>query len=129
MGTTNRTGVSRRSLLGGMAASVLTGLAAASSRPSAAAAEAPAETPAEALTGQNRRAPNILLILLDDLGRGELGSYGQQVIRTPVLDGLAAEGARFTQAYATPSCAPTRASLLTGLHTGHAPVKSNADAA
>lgn len=128
MSTTNQTGVSRRSLLGGMAATALTGLAAASSWPSAAAAEAPAEAPGGALTGQNRRAPNILLILLDDLGRGELGSYGQQVIRTPVLDGLAAEGARFTQAYATPSCAPTRASLLTGLHTGHAPVRSNRDA-
>ncbi len=72
--------------------------------------------------------PNFLLVILDDLGRGEVGAYGQQVLRTPVLDALAAEGMRFDQAYATPTCAPTRCALLTGLHTGHARVKSNTDA-
>ena len=66
--------------------------------------------------------------MVDDLGWGEVGAYGQRTIRTPVLDALAAEGVRFTEAYATPTCAPTRASLFTGLHTGHARVKSNADA-
>ncbi len=72
--------------------------------------------------------PNIVLVVVDDLGWGEVGAYGQRTIRTPVLDALAAEGVRFTEAYATPTCAPTRASLFTGLHTGHARVKSNADA-
>ncbi|NYV74833.1 arylsulfatase [Streptomyces sp. UH6] len=126
MSTDNRPGVSRRALFAGAAASVVAAVAGATAatRPAAAVAE----EPGTADTGRGGRAPNILLILLDDLGRGELGSYGQQVIRTPVLDGLAARGARFTQAYATPSCAPTRASLLTGLHTGHATVKSNGDA-
>lgn len=72
--------------------------------------------------------PNILLVMLDDLGWGELGSYGQQVIQTPVLDGLAAQGVRFDQAYTTPTCAPTRCSLMTGRHIGHTQVRSNADA-
>jgi arylsulfatase A len=70
--------------------------------------------------------PNIVLILADDLGYGHLGSYGQQKIRTPNLDRLAAEGLRLTQAYAGSTvCAPSRASLLTGLHTGHAPIRGN----
>ncbi|MFW6689480.1 sulfatase-like hydrolase/transferase [Streptomyces sp. MAR4 CNX-425] len=70
--------------------------------------------------------PNIVLIVADDLGYGELGSYGQQVIHTPHLDRLAAEGMRFTAAYASaPVCAPSRASLLTGLHSGHARVREN----
>ena len=69
--------------------------------------------------------PSFLVVLVDDLGRGEVGVYGQDRIETPVLDRLAEEGVRFTQAYATPTCAPTRASLLTGLHPGHARVQSN----
>jgi arylsulfatase A-like enzyme len=127
MSTLPRPGVSRRALLTGAAASVVAALATATAvaRPAGAVTEAPAGADTAAA---GRRAPNVLLILLDDLGRGELGSYGQQTIRTPVLDGLAAQGARFTQAYAAPSCAPTRASLLTGLHTGHATVKANSDA-
>ena len=70
--------------------------------------------------------PNVILILADDLGWGELGSYGQTRIRTPVLDRLAAEGMRFTQHYSgSPVCAPSRDVLLTGLHSGHAYIRDN----
>jgi len=70
--------------------------------------------------------PNFIFILADDLGYGELGTYGQQHIRTPHLDQLAADGMRFTQHYSgSPVCAPSRATLLTGLHTGHAQVRDN----
>jgi arylsulfatase A len=70
--------------------------------------------------------PNIIYILADDLGYGELGSYGQEKIRTPHLDQLAAEGMRFTQHYSgSPVCAPSRATLLTGYHTGHGQVRDN----
>jgi arylsulfatase len=70
--------------------------------------------------------PNIVLIVADDLGYGELGSYGQKRIRTPTLDRLAEEGMRFTRHYSgSPVCAPSRATLLTGLHTGHAVVRDN----
>jgi arylsulfatase A-like enzyme len=76
--------------------------------------------------GTGRRPPNVVLVLADDLGHGELGSYGQRLIRTPRMDQLAAEGLRFTQAYApAPVCAPSRCSLLTGLHSGHATVRTN----
>ena len=72
------------------------------------------------------RPPNIVFILADDLGYGELGSYGQDKIRTPRLDALAAEGMRFTQHYSgSPVCAPSRCVLLTGLHTGHAYIRDN----
>jgi arylsulfatase A-like enzyme len=70
--------------------------------------------------------PNIIFILADDLGYGHLGSYGQTRIRTPRLDRMAAEGMRFTQAYAASTvCAPSRASLMTGLHQGHATIRGN----
>jgi arylsulfatase A-like enzyme len=70
--------------------------------------------------------PNIVFILADDLGYGELGSYGQRRIRTPRLDRMAAEGMRFTQFYSGSTvCAPSRGTLLTGLHTGHAHVRDN----
>ncbi|MGY0020229.1 sulfatase-like hydrolase/transferase [Streptomyces sp. cg35] len=72
------------------------------------------------------RVPNIVVILADDLGQGELGAYGQRQIATPRLDELAARGLRFTQAYAAAAvCAPSRCSLLTGLHGGHAAVREN----
>lgn len=72
------------------------------------------------------RPPNIVLIVADDLGWGELGCYGQEKIRTPRIDALAREGLRFTQFYAgAPVCAPSRCTLLTGLHTGHAFVRDN----
>jgi arylsulfatase A-like enzyme len=71
--------------------------------------------------------PNIILILADDLGYGELGCYGQKLIATPVLDRMAAEGMRFTQFYAgSPVCAPSRSVLMTGQHTGHTRVRGNA---
>ncbi|MCB9273086.1 MAG: arylsulfatase [Lewinellaceae bacterium] len=70
--------------------------------------------------------PNIILILADDLGYGELGSYGQKVIETPHIDALASSGLRFTQFYsAAPVCAPARCMLLTGLHSGHAYIRGN----
>lgn len=77
-------------------------------------------------TGSNTPPPNIVFILADDLGWGELGCYGQQKIKTPNIDRLAAQGVRFTQAYsAAPVCAPARASLMTGLHLGHSPIRGN----
>jgi arylsulfatase A-like enzyme len=70
--------------------------------------------------------PNVIFVLADDLGWAELGSYGQQKIRTPALDRLAAEGMRFTQHYAGNAvCAPSRAVLLTGRHPGHNPIRDN----
>jgi arylsulfatase A-like enzyme len=80
---------------------------------------------AAAPTAPPQRA-NVLFILADDLGWAELGSYGQQRIRTPALDRLAAEGMRFTQHYAGSAvCAPSRAVLLTGRHPGHNPIRDN----
>ena len=73
-------------------------------------------------------APNILLIVADDLGYGDLGSYGQERIQTPRLDALARQGLRFTDFYAGSTvCAPSRAALMTGLHTGHAPIRGNGE--
>ncbi|MFC2102307.1 arylsulfatase [Bacteroidota bacterium] len=70
--------------------------------------------------------PNIILILADDLGYGELGCYGQKLIETPNIDKLAASGLRFTQAYCgSPVCAPSRCVLLTGMHSGHAQIRGN----
>jgi arylsulfatase A len=74
----------------------------------------------------NTDQPNIIFIMADDLGYGDLGSYGQENIRTPNLDRMADEGMRFLQHYSGSTvCAPSRASLMTGLHTGHAPVRGN----
>src|SRR5258706_14520613 len=65
--------------------------------------------------------PNIIFILADDLGYGDLGCYGQKIIQTPNIDRLATEGMKFTQFYAGNAvCAPARCTLLTGLHSGHA---------
>lgn len=70
--------------------------------------------------------PNIIFIMADDLGYGDLGCYGQKLISTPNIDRLAAEGMRFTQAYAGgPVCTASRAVLMTGLHNGHAPARDN----
>lgn len=72
------------------------------------------------------RRPNIILIVADDLGYGDLGCYGQSMIQTTNLDKLAAEGVRFTDFYAGSTvCAPSRCSLMTGLHTGHAFIRGN----
>ena len=75
-----------------------------------------------------RDRPNIIFILADDLGYGDLGCYGQETIRTPNLDRMAAEGMVFTDHYAgTCVCAPSRCSLMTGLHTGHAYIRGNSE--
>ena len=75
---------------------------------------------------QEALPPNIIYILADDLGYGELGVYGQKVIETPNLDALAATGMRFTQHYSgAPVCAPARCILMTGQHSGHALVRGN----
>lgn len=70
--------------------------------------------------------PNIVLIVADDLGYGDLGCFGQRMIETPHIDSLAVDGLRFTQTYAGASvCAPSRCCLMTGLHTGHARIRGN----
>ncbi len=72
------------------------------------------------------RSPNVVFILADDLGYGDLGCYGQTKIRTPHLDRLAREGMRLTQHYSGNAvCAPSRCVLMTGLHPGHAEVRNN----
>lgn len=73
-----------------------------------------------------KERPNIIFIMADDLGYGDLGCYGQKLIQTPHIDQLAAQGMRFTQAYAGGSvCTASRAVLLTGLHNGHTPARDN----
>ncbi len=70
--------------------------------------------------------PNIIYIMADDLGYGDLGCYGQKDIQTPHLDRMAAQGLRFTQCYAGSTvCAPSRSCLMTGQHTGHTWVRGN----
>ncbi len=70
--------------------------------------------------------PNVVYILADDLGYGELGSYGQELIQTPNIDRLAQQGMRMTQHYSGSTvCAPSRCVLLTGMHTGHSIVRDN----
>jgi arylsulfatase A len=72
------------------------------------------------------RRPNIVLILADDLGYGHVGCFGQEKIATPNLDRLAAGGMRLTRFYSGAAvCAPARSTLMTGLHTGHTPVRNN----
>src|ERR1044071_3894724 len=91
---------------------------------------APARAAANSAVNQGRKArprkPNIIFVLADDLGYGDLSCYGQQRFATPNLDRIAAEGGRFTQVYAGSTvCAPSRCSLMTGLQTGHALVRGN----
>src|SRR5688572_28783828 len=72
------------------------------------------------------RRPNIVFLLADDLGYGDVGCFGQQKIRTPNIDRLAAEGMRFTQHYSGNAvCAPSRCVLMTGKHPGHAFIRDN----
>src|SRR6187431_81746 len=72
------------------------------------------------------RPPNIIFILADDLGYGDIGAFGQKKIRTPNLDRMAAEGMRFTQHYSGNAvCAPSRCVFLTGKHPGHAFIRDN----
>jgi arylsulfatase A-like enzyme len=78
------------------------------------------------LAANDASRPNIVFIMADDLGYGDLGCYGQRQIKTPNLDRLAAEGVRFTSCYAGSTvCAPSRCALMTGLHTGHARIRGN----
>lgn len=101
----------------GAAGAALPGLAGANSYPAA--------QPAGRSSAPSQR-PNIVLITADDLGYNHLGCYGQEKIRTPNIDQLASEGMRFTQAYAGCTvCAPSRSSLMTGYHQGHASVRGN----
>ena len=77
-------------------------------------------------TPSSKNKPNIIFIMADDLGYGDLGCYGQTQIKTPHIDRLAAQGMRFTDHYAGSTvCAPSRCSLMTGLHTGHTYVRGN----
>lgn len=76
--------------------------------------------------GAASRKPNVILIMADDLGYGDLGCYGQEKFRTPNIDRLAREGMRFTQFYAGSTvCAPSRSTLVTGRHTGHTTIRGN----
>lgn len=79
---------------------------------------------------QNQAKPNIVFILLDDLGYADLGCFGQTRIKTPHLDQLCREGLKFTDAYAGGAvCAPSRCTMMTGMHQGHAAVRANAGTA
>jgi len=78
--------------------------------------------------GQTNTQPNVIYILADDLGYGDLSCYGQQKFKTPNIDELASRGMMFTQHYSGSTvCAPSRSVLLTGLHTGHTPVRGNSE--
>src|SRR5262249_55026402 len=82
---------------------------------------------AERAGAEQAPRPNVIMVLADDLGYGDVGCYGQKQIQTPKLDRLPAEGRRFAQCYAGSTvCAPSRCCLMTGLHTGHARVRGNA---
>ncbi len=75
---------------------------------------------------EDKRKPNLIFILADDLGYGDLGCFGQKKIKTPNLDRLASEGMKLTQFYSGSTvCAPSRCVLMTGLHTGHAYIRGN----
>jgi arylsulfatase A-like enzyme len=79
-----------------------------------------------AASAMQAQKPNIIYIMCDDMGYGDLGCYGQPYISTPNIDRMASEGMRFTQAYAgSPVSAPSRASFMTGQHSGHAEVRGN----
>ena len=79
-----------------------------------------------ALAVNAQKKPNIIYIMCDDMGYGDLGCYGQKYISTPNIDKMAAEGMRFTQAYSgSPVSAPSRASFMTGQHTGHTLIRGN----
>ncbi len=83
-------------------------------------------TPAQEDGSARDETPNIILIMADDLGYGDLGAYGQKKINTPALDELAKEGTVFTQFYSGSAvCAPARSVLMTGRHTGHTAVRDN----
>src|SRR6476659_6721223 len=83
-------------------------------------------TPAHYGNAASTEHPNIVLIMADDLGYGELGYYGQKIIKTPRIDELARDGLRFTDFHCgAPVCAPSRCVLMTGKHLGHAAIRNN----
>ncbi|MFI1653488.1 sulfatase-like hydrolase/transferase [Streptomyces sp. NPDC020472] len=115
---------SRRTFLAGSTAAL--GLATVTTTAADSAHAAPSVTVPDAVEASGTRPPSFVVVLADDLGYGELGAYGQKLITTSRLNRLAAEGLRFTDAYSTAAvCAPSRCSLLTGLHTGHSTVRAN----
>ncbi len=79
----------------------------------------------EAKAQKSESMPNIVYILADDIGYGDIGCYGQTKIETPNIDALAKAGMAFTQHYAMPVCAPSRYSLMTGIHSGKAFIRAN----
>lgn len=82
--------------------------------------------PAKRNTEKLPEPPNVIMILVDDMGYGDLSCYGQRTLATPVIDKMAAEGMHFTHMYTGSTvCAPSRASLMTGKHTGHTSVRGN----
>ena len=84
----------------------------------------------EAEAPRASRPPNIVFIMLDDLGYGDFGCYGQKMIQTPNVDAFAAGSLRFTDCYAGGAvCAPSRSCLMTGYHMGHTSIRSNAGTA
>lgn len=79
-----------------------------------------------AVLAANTNKPNIIILLADDLGYGELGCYGQKIIQTPNIDAFAKEGMRFSSFYSgTSVSSPSRATLMTGMHTGHVSIRGN----
>ena len=95
-------------------------------KPSARLAATALSLAASALTAAANERPNIIYIMCDDMGYGDLACYGQRYITTPNIDRMAREGMRFTQAYAgSPVSAPSRACFMTGQHTGHTHVRGN----
>ncbi|MCX7045902.1 MAG: arylsulfatase [Candidatus Sumerlaeota bacterium] len=91
-----------------------------------AAGESIAGSPASASANSASGKPNVIFILADDMGYGEVGCFGQKKIKTPNLDKMAAEGMRLTQSYCGSSvCAPSRCALMTGLHLGHTAIRAN----
>ena len=79
-----------------------------------------------ALAETHARRPNVIFILADDLGYGDLSCYGQKKFSTPNIDRLAAEGMKFTRHYCGSTvCAPSRSTVMTGQHTGHTPIRGN----
>ena len=79
-----------------------------------------------ATAAEPAQKPNVIFVLSDDLAQGDVGCYGQKLIKTPTLDAMAKDGTRFTQAYCgTSVCAPSRTSLMIGKHMGHSPIRAN----
>src|SRR5690606_7736531 len=82
---------------------------------------------AVSVQAQHEQRPNIIFIMADDLGYGDLGCYGQEKIKTPIIDQFATQGIRFTDHYSGHTvCRPSRLVLWTGMHSGHTAICANA---